>query len=72
MEVADAYTLISHAIDTGHAAHGYLVCGDLRGQCDALTERILRKLFPNELVKCTTIFISWQYKRITMIYFYWI
>lgn len=51
MEVADAYTLISHAIDTGHAAHGYLVCGDLRGQCDALTERILRKLFPNELAQ---------------------
>ena len=51
MEVADAYTLISRAIDTGHAAHGYLVCGDLRGQCDALTERILRKLFPNELAQ---------------------
>jgi DNA polymerase-3 subunit delta' len=51
MEVADAYTLISRAIDTGHAAHGYLVCGDLRGQCDALTEKILRKLFPNELAQ---------------------
>ena len=51
MEVADAYALISHAIDTGHAAHGYLVCGDLRGQCDALTERLLRKLFPNELAQ---------------------
>ena len=51
MEVADAYALISHAIDTGHAAHGYLVCGDLRGQCDALTEKILRKLFPNELAQ---------------------
>ena len=51
MEVADAYALISRAIDTGHAAHGYLVCGDLRGQCDALTERILRKLFPNELAQ---------------------
>ena len=51
MEVADAYALISRAIDTGHAAHGYLVCGDLRGQCDALTERLLRKLFPNELAQ---------------------
>ena len=51
MEVADAYTLISRAIDTGHAAHGYLVCGDLRGQCDELTGRILRKLFPNELAQ---------------------
>ena len=48
MEVADAYALISRAIDSGHAAHGYLVCGDLRGQCDELTEKILRKLFPNE------------------------
>ena len=51
MEVADAYALISRAIDTGHAAHGYLVCGDLSGQCDALTDRILRKLFPNELAQ---------------------
>ena len=51
MEVADAYALISRAIDTGHAAHGYLVCGDLRGQCDELTGRILRKLFPNELAQ---------------------
>ena len=49
MEVSDACSLISRAIDTGHAAHGYLVCGDLRGQCDVLTERILRKLFPNEV-----------------------
>ena len=51
MEVADAYSLISRAIDTGHAAHGYLVCGDLRGQCDALADRILRKLFPGELAQ---------------------
>ena len=51
MEVADAYALISRAIDSGHAAHGYLVCGDLRGQCDELTEMILRKLFPNELAQ---------------------
>ena len=51
MEVSDAYTLISRAIDTGHAAHGYLVCGDLRGQCDELTAMILRKLFPNELAQ---------------------
>ena len=48
MEVADAYSLISHAIDTGHAAHGYLVCGDLREQCDVLADMVLRKLFPNE------------------------
>ena len=38
MEVADAYTLISRAIDTGHAAHGYLVCGDLYDQCYVLAD----------------------------------
>ncbi len=48
MEVADAYSLIARAIDTGHAAHGYLVCGDLRGQCDVLADRILHRLFPEE------------------------
>lgn len=46
MEVADAFALIAHAIDTGHAAHGYLVCGDLRGQGDRLAELVLAKLFP--------------------------
>ena len=48
MEVDEAFSLISHAIDTGHAAHGYLVVGDLKGGCDVLTDRILRKLFPDE------------------------
>ncbi len=48
MEVADAYTLISRAIDTGHAAHGYLVCGDLYDQCYELADRIICRLFPNE------------------------
>ena len=51
MDVDEAYSLIAHAIDTGHAAHGYLVVGDLKGACDVLTDRILRKLFPNELVQ---------------------
>ena len=51
MEVDEAYSLISHAIDTGRAAHGYLIVGDLKGGCDALADRILRKLFPNELVQ---------------------
>ena len=48
MEVADAFALISRAIATGHAAHGYLVCGDLRGQCDRLTDLVLGQLFPDQ------------------------
>lgn len=48
MEVADAFTLISRAIDTGRTAHGYLVVGDLRGQGDRLTDLVLAKLFPDE------------------------
>ena len=47
MEVDEAFSLISRAIDTGRAAHGYLIVGDLRGGCDALADRILRKLFPD-------------------------
>ena len=48
MEVDEAFSLISHAIDTGHAAHGYLIVGDLKGCCEPLADRILKKLFPNE------------------------
>ena len=51
MEVAEAFDLIARAIDVGRAAHGYLVCGDLRGQCDALAGRILAKLFPDALAQ---------------------
>jgi len=47
MEVAEAFKLISRAVDTGRAAHGYLVCGDLRGQCDELAKLVLGKLFPD-------------------------
>ncbi|MGN0855016.1 MAG: hypothetical protein ACI4R9_05810 [Kiritimatiellia bacterium] len=47
MEVADAYALVSRAIDAGRTAHGYLVCGDLKGPCEALVERLLAKLFPD-------------------------
>lgn len=46
MEVADAYALISHAMDAGRTAHGYLVCGDLKGQADVLVDQLLHKLFP--------------------------
>ncbi len=48
MEVGAAFDLISHAIDTGRVAHGYLVTGDIRGSCAELVDLILRKLFPNE------------------------
>lgn len=48
MQVSEAFDLISHAIDQGKAAHGYLMCGDLRGQCDVLTRMILDKLYPDE------------------------
>ena len=47
MEVDEAFSLISRAIDSGRAAHGYLVCGDINGNCRELTGRILAKLFPD-------------------------
>lgn len=51
MEIDEAFPLISRAIDAGRAAHGYLVVGDLKGGCDVLTDRILRKLFPEEVAQ---------------------
>ena len=48
MEVAEAFSLISRAIDSGHAAHGYLIVGDLKGSCDILADMLLKKLFPSE------------------------
>ena len=51
MNPLDAYDLISRAIDGGHAAHGYLICGDLGGGCSDITERLLLKLFPNEVAQ---------------------
>lgn len=48
MNLPEAYELIARAIDGGHAAHGYLVCGDLCGGCLELVGRLLLRLFPNE------------------------
>lgn len=48
MEVDEAFSLISHAIDSGHPAHGYLIVGDLGGGAAELKNRVLAKLFPNE------------------------
>lgn len=46
MEVRAAFDLIAHAIDSGRAAHGYLVAGDVNGSCAELVGMILRKLYP--------------------------
>ena len=51
MELDEAFDLIAHAIDTGHAAHGYLLVGDIRGNCSALIRRILLKLFPDAVAQ---------------------
>lgn len=48
MTVDEAYSLVVRAVETGRAAHGYLVCGDLRGECDALVGKVLRFLFPDQ------------------------
>lgn len=46
MELDEATALISRAIDAGHAAHGYLIVGEVRGNGAELVDRVLRKLFP--------------------------
>ncbi len=48
MQVAEAFNLISRAIDSGKPAHGYLLCGDLHPYCDELISLILEKLYPDE------------------------
>ena len=48
MEVDTAFALISHAIDAGRAAHGYLITGDVGGNCTELVSLVLGKLFPGE------------------------
>jgi len=51
MELDEAFDLISRAIDTGHAAHGYLIVGDVRGNCAELVRMILEKLFPDAIAQ---------------------
>lgn len=48
MTVDEALNLISRAIETGHVAHGYLICGGLAGNCAALTKALLHRLYPDE------------------------
>ncbi len=48
MTVADAFALVSRAIDEGRAANGYLVCGDLKGGCAEFANLVLGRLFPEE------------------------
>jgi DNA polymerase III gamma/tau subunit len=48
MDVCEAFSLISRAIDSGRAANGYLVCGDIDGGCRELADRLLAKLFPDD------------------------
>jgi DNA polymerase-3 subunit delta' len=45
MEVGAAYSLISHAIDRGRCAHGYLVVGDI-SEGMKLVDMVLAKLYP--------------------------
>jgi hypothetical protein len=51
MEISQAYSLISSAVQRGKAASGYLICGDLRSQCMELAQKILKELFPGEEAK---------------------
>lgn len=51
MEVAEAYSLISRAIDAGRAAHGYLIVGGVSGNAAELAQMILQKLFPREIAQ---------------------
>ncbi len=47
MEVSEAFALISHAIDAGCIANGYLIRGDLDGNARDLARQIIFRLFPD-------------------------
>ncbi len=47
MDVAEAYALISNAVDAGRAANGYLIVGGVRGTAEELARLVLGKLFPD-------------------------
>lgn len=53
MEVTEAFALISHAIDAGCAANGYLIRGDLDGNARELARKIIAKLFPDLTLTAT-------------------
>ncbi len=46
MEIDEAFSLIAEAIDSKSKSGGYLVVGDIKGNCTALVKRVLAKLFP--------------------------
>lgn len=48
MEVAEAYSLIAMAIDSGRSANGYLITGDVVGDCRVLLKKLLLKIFPKD------------------------
>lgn len=47
MTVEEADALIAHALETGHVAHGYLICGELGGNTRELARRVIVRLFPD-------------------------
>lgn len=51
MEVAEAFDLIAHAIDSHQKSGGYLIVGDLAGNTRELVDRILAKLYPGDAEK---------------------
>ena len=59
MDVAEAYSLISRAIDAGRAAHGYLVSGDVRGNAAELAGMVLEKI--------PRFFVRWISKKMAMV-----
>ena len=47
MEVAEAHALISAAWRANRLAPGYLLCGDVSGNCQELVDLVLADLFPD-------------------------
>lgn len=46
MDILDAYDLIERAIDSGKVPGGYLISGDVAGNCLDLVRMLLKKLYP--------------------------
>ena len=46
MELDEAFHLVERAFQTGRIANGYLICGDVDGNCCAFVDRALPLFFP--------------------------
>lgn len=66
MLVREAYDLISRAVDAGRANRGFLVVGDVPGDCSELVELVQQKLFGTAKLHPDVVFLEPEGKSRTI------